>query len=112
MLAVSRSSSPRRWNGCWCLPPPCSTTRASALSPLHKDVAPPRWTRQQLEHDRRRSIKLFREQRLKEPLEDYLEAFDQYRGVVEELLEETVDLAQLQQKAEDVLTNPEMLEVF
>jgi hypothetical protein len=49
---------------------------------------------------------------MEEPLEDYLEAFDQYQGYIEELLETTVDLAQLEQQALGVLTDPHLMEAF
>jgi hypothetical protein len=55
---------------------------------------------------------LFREERLQEPLEAYTEAFDQYHGAVEDLLETSVDLTQLDQTVIDVLTNPALLEAF
>jgi hypothetical protein len=54
---------------------------------------PPVWTREQLEIDCVKAIGLFRRERMEEPLEDYLEAFDEYQGHIEELLETTVDLS-------------------
>jgi hypothetical protein len=47
-----------------------------------------------------------------EPLEAYLEAFDDYLGVVEDLLETTVDLTDLDSTALQVLTDPKLLEAF
>ena len=41
-----------------------------------------------------------------------MELFDQYRGVVEEFLEETVDLTQIDNHALDLLTDPRKREVF
>lgn len=73
---------------------------------------PPVWTREQLEVDRVKAIANFRNERMEEPLEDYLEAFDEYQGHIEELLETTVDLAQLENTALDVLTDPHLLEAF
>lgn len=73
-------------------------------------VAPPRWTNDQLEADRLTAIEAFRTERMQEPLEAYLEAFDQYRGAVEELLERTVDLTQITDEAVAVLTDPALLE--
>ena len=73
---------------------------------------PPVWTREQLEIDRLKAIELFRKERMEEPLEDYLEAFDEYQGHIEELLETTVDLSQLESTALDVLTDPHLLEAF
>lgn len=73
---------------------------------------PPVWTREQLEIDRLKAIELFRKERMEEPLEDYLEAFDEYQGHIEELLETMVDLSQLESTALDVLTDPHLLEAF
>jgi XamI restriction endonuclease len=73
---------------------------------------PPIWTREQLEIDRRKAIAIFRNERMEEPLEDYLEAFDEYQGHIEELLETTVDLSQLEGTALDVLTDQHLLEAF
>jgi hypothetical protein len=41
-----------------------------------------------------------------------LEAFDQYQGVVEELLETTIDLSTLDESGLSVLTDPKLLEAF
>ncbi|MGA9762394.1 MAG: XamI family restriction endonuclease [Gaiellaceae bacterium] len=73
-------------------------------------VDPLRWTEAQLDADRRTAIEAFRAERMQEPLEQYLEAFDDYRGAVEDLLEATVDLTQLGQVAVQVLTDPALLE--
>jgi hypothetical protein len=47
-----------------------------------------------------------------EPLEAYLEAFDDYQGVVEDLLETTVDLTDFDSTALSILTDPKLLEAF
>ena len=73
-------------------------------------VPPPRWRAGELDERRLEAIRLFREDRMQEPLEDYLDAFDRYRGKVEELLEATVDLSQITDQAVDVLTDPALLE--
>lgn len=73
-------------------------------------VNPPRWTEEQLEADRLTAIEAFRVERMQEPLEAYLEAFDEYRGSVEDLLETTVDLTELSDAAVAVLTDPALLE--
>lgn len=73
---------------------------------------PPVWSREQLETDRLKAIAIFRNERMEEPLEDYLEAFDKYQGYIEELLQTTVDLSQLESNALDVLTDPHLLEAF
>ena len=75
-------------------------------------IAPPRWTNDQLNEQRARAQEIFRQERTREPLEDYLELFDQYQGVVEDLLETTIDLSDLDNAALDVLTEPSLLEAF
>lgn len=75
-------------------------------------IDPPAWTKEQLEADRVKASAAFTKERLEEPLEDYLEAFDEYQGYVEEILETTVDLAQLETTALDVLGDPHLLEAF
>ncbi len=75
-------------------------------------IQPPVWTKEQLEGDLINARASFSKERLEEPLEDYLEAFDEYQGYVEEMLETTVDLSQLEGAALDVLTDPHLLEAF
>ena len=75
-------------------------------------IEPPIWTQEKLEFDRAKASAAFTKERLEEPLEDYLEAFDQYQGYVEELLETTVDLTDLDTPALDVLGDPRLLEAF
>jgi len=75
-------------------------------------VQPPRWTEEELEVGRRVAIGKFRDDRLQEPLEQYLEAFDTYRGVVEDLLEATVDLTELSSAGVEILTDPALLEAL
>jgi hypothetical protein len=41
-----------------------------------------------------------------------VQAFDEYQGYVEELLETTVDLSQLENAVLEIVTNPHLLEVF
>lgn len=64
-----------------------------------------------LDKFRNESIVLFRKLRLEEPIEDYGEAFDEYRTAIEELLEQTVDLSQLRQQADGLLKNKKTLEI-
>ena len=73
---------------------------------------PPRWNAEQLRNDLELAIGHFRAERLQEPLEDYLDAFDEYRIHVERLLNATDDLAQLSEHAVDVLTDKRLLEAF
>lgn len=75
-------------------------------------IEPPIWSDEQLESARVLAIAAFSKERLEEPLEDYLEAFDEYQGYVEEVLEATVDLTELDDTALDVLGDPKLLEVF
>jgi hypothetical protein len=53
-------------------------------------VSPPKWTDEQFEDDRTKSIHIFRERRMQEPLEQYLEAFEVNRDAIDTLLESTV----------------------
>lgn len=55
---------------------------------------------------------MFRAQRLEEPLEAYLEHYEDYRGVVEELLETTVDLLELVERASSALATKKLQEAF
>ena len=73
-------------------------------------VPAPRWSADELDAGRLAAIQLFREARMQEPLEDYLNTFDMYRGVMEDLLETTVDLSQISDLAVEILTQPELLE--
>src|SRR5262245_37010848 len=73
-------------------------------------VPPPRWTADQFEASRLTAIARFREERMQEPLEEYLESFEAVRASVEDLLEATVDLSQIGDEAVRVLTNPGLLE--
>lgn len=73
---------------------------------------PPIWTREQLEKERIASEEFFRTNRYEEPLETYTEYFDQYQSVVEEVIEETVDLSQFDERALEILSDPRKYEVF
>ena len=57
------------------------------------------WSPEQFAADLAESKALFRRERLEEPLEAYSEAFDLVRDSVENLIEETVDLSLLEEKA-------------
>jgi hypothetical protein len=57
-------------------------------------------------------LTFFARERMEEPLEAYLNNFDDYQGVVEDLLEATVDLTKLDSTALDILSNPRMREAF
>ena len=73
---------------------------------------PERWSADQLTEGLEKAKGLFREERMEEPLEAYLQAFDQYQGAIEDLLETSVDLRQLEQALVDVLTNPALQDAF
>jgi hypothetical protein len=75
-------------------------------------IDPPVWSSERLEAERQKARVAFSKERLEEPLEDYLEAFDTYQGYVEEVLETTVDLSDLHTSALDVLGDARLLEVF
>ncbi len=75
-------------------------------------IDPPQWTAEQFTADLETSTELFRKERMEEPLEDYLEAFDDYQGNIEELFETTVDLTDLGTTALNVLTDARLLDAF
>ena len=74
-------------------------------------AVPPKWSSE--DFDKARSIAQghFKAERVKEPLEAYLDSFEDIRDAVEELLELTVDLADLRAKYVEVLTSPASLAV-
>jgi hypothetical protein len=75
-------------------------------------IESPTWSKDELETERQKAIANFRKVRVEEPLEQYLTAFDKYHGVLEELLESTVDLTDLDSRLADILQNAEQLEAF
>jgi hypothetical protein len=75
-------------------------------------IAAQQWTREQLDAERANAREIFRQERMLEPLEQYLETFDRYQGVVEDLLETTIDLSKLDDSAIDVLTDPNLIDAF
>lgn len=68
-------------------------------------ITTPVWTEQNLKDAGAAAIEVFRKRRMEEPLEDYLEAFDRYRAIIEELLEATVDLAELNNQQLAIITD-------
>lgn len=70
------------------------------------------WSPEQLEADRIEARERFRVERMQEPLEAYLDAFEEVQDAIENLLEGTVDLTQLDGQAIQILTDPSLLEVF
>ena len=75
-------------------------------------IDPPRWDDGQFEIDRQEAISIFRRSRLEEPLEAYLEEFERYCDVFENLLEMTVDLTQLRQHGLEILSDKALREAF
>src|SRR5262245_29322362 len=75
-------------------------------------VTAPRWSDEELDAGRRAAIAVFRNVRMTEPLEQFVEAFDEYRGSVEDLLELTVDLTELREHAVELVTDRAFLEVL
>ncbi len=73
-------------------------------------VDPPRWSEEVLGRERLKAIEIFREERLTEPLERYLEAFDDYAASVDRLMRESDDLRSLHDVAQEVLTDADLLE--
>lgn len=72
-------------------------------------VLPPRWSEAELKEHASEAVQRFREMRTQEPLEQYLEQFDSFRGTMEELIEGTVDLTQLRDQAADLLSQADLL---
>lgn len=73
-------------------------------------LSPPRWSAEQFAQQLAIAEQIFRKDRMAEPLEDYLENFQQVRAAVENLLETTVDLSQLLAQAQTVLCDLPMQE--
>ncbi len=73
-------------------------------------IDPPRWSEEELERERRKAVGIFRNERLTEPLEKYLEAFDDYAASVDRLMRETDDLRSLHDVAQEVLADAGLLE--
>lgn len=72
---------------------------------------PPVWTDQQLEQSRSDAIAVFQKVRMEEPLDRYLDEYEEVRQTVEAVLEATVDLSELREHARDVLSEADSLEV-
>jgi hypothetical protein len=73
---------------------------------------PPRWSAERLEREVASAIESFRREREQEPREQYLEHIDESLGTFEELIELTVDLSELRERAVEVVTRPELLEAL
>ncbi len=75
-------------------------------------ISPPIWTESELESARNLAEEHFRQERHLEPLEVYLDLFDEYQGIVEEVLEQTTDLTRLREEAPALLADKRKQEVF
>jgi XamI restriction endonuclease len=75
-------------------------------------VAPPRWSADMLERDIAAAVHAFRLERFDEPLEQYLAHLDECLGTIEELIELTVDLCELRERAAEVVADPRYLEAL
>lgn len=75
-------------------------------------IPAPRWKDSELDRRRLESIEAFKRSRIEEPLEKYLEEFDNYRSLFEEILEQTVDLSLLDTLAQDLLVDPGTFEAL
>ncbi|MBP2450123.1 XamI family restriction endonuclease [Mycolicibacterium lutetiense] len=64
----------------------------------------PRWTKEQFAAAAEAARREFVELRMQEPLEQYLDRFEEFRLTIEELIEGTVDLSQITEQAVDLLT--------
>jgi hypothetical protein len=70
---------------------------------------PPYWDERRLESDRQFAIGQFRDERVGESLEAYLQNFAHYRAAIERLLDATDDLAALAAQASTVLADEDLL---
>lgn len=75
-------------------------------------TAPPRWTSEEFDEQRELARQIFRAQRLNESQGVYSETFDQCLEFVNELLDKTEDLSQLQIEPDVSATDPGLLEVL
>lgn len=82
------------------------------LPPGSRFVPRTEWAPEQLDADRREAEERFRIQRMEEPLEEYLDHFEQAQDTLENLIESTVDLSKLEDHALAILSDPMLLEAF
>lgn len=73
---------------------------------------PIRWSEDQFDEHLTEAIDQFRQVRMQEPLEEYLEQFDQVRDAVDTVIEGTVDLKGVHDQAQELLKDPEQLVVI
>ena len=75
-------------------------------------LPPPRWSPHDLEREVASAVASFRREREQEPLDQYLAHVDDYLDAAEELIELTVDLTQLRERAVEVVTSEHLLETL
>lgn len=71
---------------------------------------PPVWDRARLEADRKVAVERFREERVTEPLEEYLSAFRGTTATMRRLLALTDDLRTIEEHPTEVMGDPELAE--
>lgn len=74
-----------------------------------EQAAPPTWTEEELESDRRRSIDIFRHERITEPLEKYLSFYEEKRKAISEILQISDNLLNVREKAAAILGDPGLM---
>ncbi len=70
---------------------------------------PPVWNDGQLDADRLHAKQFFREERMREPLEEYVAQFEDARDAFEDILAATIDLTQLSDKALEIVGDKRLL---
>jgi hypothetical protein len=75
-------------------------------------IQPPRWTEEDVGENVALATDIFRKERLEEPLEKYLEVFDEYQGNIEDLFQTTIDLADLDDATIQFLSDPKLFAAF
>ena len=72
----------------------------------------PVWDAERLKTDVGKAIAIFRDERMREPLDVYVEKFEECKDAFDELLEETVDLSQLRDRALEILGDAKLQEAL
>lgn len=75
-------------------------------------LKPPHWTDEQIEVDRLRAIELFRQQRMREPLQQYLHAFGEVESSIRTVLDGSRDLASLEDFVTSIVSEQRLAESF
>jgi KaiC/GvpD/RAD55 family RecA-like ATPase len=71
---------------------------------------PPRWSDERFDRDLMRAVEVFRTVRMREPLEQYLRAYDECRLAVDALLDRTSDLSEILDRAVEIVADAHLLE--